>query len=181
MDKVLNLAKPCDQGFYSPGGTLDDTGAVCIPCPPGYTTQTAESTSHYECNGGLCMSSGWGAMEYVLTHNARLLQLVGCLYTTLQAWQQVIPASAKKCLVEEQGHTNNLTVVMGSILLRTCATRKSTSCQQACTGQHVGPRPSAVLWRMHVGIAEKVSPAETAGCSTLSSSTMLSGHWVCAS
>eukprot|EP00775_Hariotina_reticulata_P012640 gene12640-12769_t len=61
-----NLARPCDVGWYSPGGTLDFTDSDCMPCQLGYSTQKQESESLAECN--VC-APGWGSDDDGITCN----------------------------------------------------------------------------------------------------------------
>eukprot|EP00775_Hariotina_reticulata_P003962 gene3962-4215_t len=53
LDVQRNLPKPCDQGSYSTGGTIEDPGGNCVSCPTGFTTQGAVSargsTSGVQC------------------------------------------------------------------------------------------------------------------------------------
>jgi len=65
VDPSNNLARPCDVGWHSTGGTLENTDSDCLRCPLGYSTQQQETNSLAECNGepsGRCTcacKTGW--------------------------------------------------------------------------------------------------------------------------
>ncbi|KAF8057919.1 Scube3 [Scenedesmus sp. PABB004] len=51
--------RPCDKGSYSAGGTLQQPGGACTPCPAGWTTQQGASEGASDCM--LCLAGYGGA------------------------------------------------------------------------------------------------------------------------
>eukprot|EP00775_Hariotina_reticulata_P008135 gene8135-8329_t len=63
FDQTRGLAKPCDLGYYSYGGSADDSYGNCTQCPLGYTTQLDTSVDPSACS--VC-AAGFGGSNCTL-------------------------------------------------------------------------------------------------------------------
>jgi len=80
LDVLLDIPRPCQQGFYSTGGTTANRSAVCQRCPLGLTTQETQSTSADDCS--LCVAGRGG---------------IGCNLCDYGTWSSTASSPSEGC------------------------------------------------------------------------------------
>eukprot|EP00775_Hariotina_reticulata_P003781 gene3781-4040_t len=134
LDVALNIPKPCDKGFYSTGGTVENRNAVCEQCPDGFTTQESESTTSDECS--LCEAGrggdGCGLCAYDTWSSGQTSPSDGCSSCASGAVSARGASSPDECLPAMDAPNRDIFHLADDSLWEDDTSSSFSSCQATC-------------------------------------------------